>query len=174
VGVQKKMRIVIMGPWSIDQRRIRCALGVRFGPDRQDSRTLIPSPKEPPMKRSTALQFVLIVTLALANEAAQADERPDHFEGKASETLAQAIENFTQGNASVEQVLAQDEIGLRDMARIHELTYTLENALERIDEEYDRLEEQLEALHLATEGGDTEQVRALGEAYLDNAWRFSP
>ncbi len=115
----------------------------------------------------------LVVSISvLATNALHADERPDHFQGEASETLEQARSNFDEASQSVAELLAQDDITMADMARIHELTYTLENALERIDEEYDALEEQLEELHLASEGADVEKARELGETYLDNARRF--
>jgi hypothetical protein len=114
----------------------------------------------------------LALLLLLIVQSAIADERPDHFEGQASDTLEEAIANFAEANQEVAAILGQDEISMTDMARIHELTYTLENALERIDEDYDRLEEQLEALHLASEGADIERARELGKTYLDNAERF--
>jgi septal ring factor EnvC (AmiA/AmiB activator) len=119
----------------------------------------------------------LILTLyaslvLLTSQSAMADERPDHFEGRASDTLEQALANLAEANREVAEILAQEEIAMADMARIHQLTYTLENALERIDEDYDQLEEQLEALHLASEGADPERARELGETYLNNAERF--
>mgnify|MGYP001119301404 CR=1 FL=1 len=119
------------------------------------------------------LKLALYASLVLSTtQAAMADERPDHFEGRVSDTLQQAMANLTEANREVAEILAQDEISMTDMARIHELTYTLENALERIDEDYDQLAEQLEALHLASEGADIERARELGEIYLGNAERF--
>jgi len=109
---------------------------------------------------------------ALIVSSVNADERPDHFSGEASESLDQALANFTETNGRVADILAQDEISMTDMAAIHELTYTLENALERIDDEYDALEDQLEALHKASEGADSDRARALGGTYLENAKRF--
>jgi len=108
----------------------------------------------------------------LVAQSAIADDRPDHFEGRASDTLDEALANLTEANQEVASILAKEEVSMTDMARIHELTYTLENALERIDEEYDELEEQLEALHLASEGGESERVRELGKTYLDKSERF--
>jgi hypothetical protein len=101
-----------------------------------------------------------------------ADDRPQHFAGEPAESLEQALANFAEYNARIAAILEQDELDPTDLGRIHELTYTLENALERIDEEYDRLEEQLEELHLASEGADTDKARQLGETYLGNAHRF--
>lgn len=119
------------------------------------------------------INAILIAGL-FASSPAVADERPQHFRGAPSESLEQAMNNFAATNASIAERLAGDELDMADLAAIHELTYTLENALERIDEEYDRLEEQLEALHLASEGADVEHAQRLGRRYLDNAARFLP
>jgi len=119
------------------------------------------------------LNAILIAAL-LASSPAVADERPQHFRGAPSESLEQAMDRFAATNASIAERLARDELDSADLAAIHELTYTLENALERIDEEYDRLEEQLEELHLASEGADVERAQRLGRRYLDNAARFLP
>ena len=122
------------------------------------------------MKTSFALAWLTAIVSLTAS--AQADERPDHYEGKPSETLEQALTNFSETNAHIAKILAQDEVTLTDMEKIHEMTYTLENALERIDEEYAVLQEQLEEFHLASEGADVEHARGLGQIYLDNADRF--
>ena len=119
------------------------------------------------------LAYALVLVLFITSSAvAQAHERPDHYEGEASETLEQALSNFAETNARIVEILAQDEVSMADLAKIHELTYTLENALERIDDEYDTLEDQLEELHLASEGADIDHARALGQIYLKNAGRF--
>ena len=128
-------------------------------------------PEKVPLMR---LLISSIAVAVLLSSPALADERPDHFRGKPAESLDQALENFVATNASIADLLERDELDLVDLAAIHELTYTLENALERIDEEYDRLEEQLEELHLASEGADVERARQLGQRYLDNAARFLP
>ncbi len=117
------------------------------------------------------IAFFASLSMLIA-QSALADDRPDHFEGQSADTLEQARANLAEANREIAAILAQDEISMTDMARIHELTYTLENALERIDEEYDELEDQLEALHLASEGADIERARELGDAYLDQSQRF--
>ncbi|MEM7053157.1 MAG: DUF6746 family protein [Pseudomonadota bacterium] len=122
------------------------------------------------MKTSFAISC--LATALLLAVSARADERPDHYEGEASETLQQAFANFAETNKRIAGILAQKEVTMADLAKIHELSYTLENALERIDDEYDELADQLEALHLASEGADIVYARGLGQAYLENAGRF--
>jgi hypothetical protein len=60
------------------------------------------------------------------------------------------------------------------LAQIHELTYTLENALEKIDREMQTLTKTLEALHVASETADFGGTRSQGEAYLATARKLVP
>ena len=121
------------------------------------------------MKKLITTAILLASTASFAHDHG---DRPDHYEGQPSETLEQALANFAETNARIAEILAQTEISRAELEAVHQLTYTLENALERIDDEYDALEEKLEELHLATEGADIERARALGRSYLDNAAQF--
>lgn len=44
---------------------------------------------------------------------------------------------------------------------------TLENAIARVDKELETMAEQVEAVHIASETGDTETVTRDGRAYLE-------
>ncbi len=134
-------------------------------------RIILNNSEKPMTPKTKSILFAAVIGLPLT-AFAHDHERPDHFEGQASETLAEALDNFVASNAQVADILAQDDISQADLVRIHELTYTLENALERIDDEYDALEDQLEELHLASEGADIAKARELAETYLHNAERF--
>lgn len=97
--------------------------------------------------------------------AAQASD-PEHFEGRPSETVTEAVENLnTYTNELV--ALTEADLGPAEMARVHEVTYTLENALARIDEEYDTIAVALEAVHQASERADADTVRAETGAYAE-------
>lgn len=52
------------------------------------------------------------------------------------------------------------------MSTVHELTYTLENALEKITTEFTALAETLEAIHVASETADSATVMTRGREYL--------
>ena len=118
------------------------------------------------MKTMITLLFTLA---AMALTPAMAQDRPDHFEGKSPETLSQALEYFSEYNAKVAELLAKDELDIHDLAAIHELTYTLENSLEKTRDELAELAEVLEDLHVATETADYEGARTHGRAYLEKA-----
>ena len=100
---------------------------------------------------------------------ALADDRPDHFKGQPAQSLEQALTNLSEYNAKLQGILAQEQLSAKDSHQVHELTYTLENALERIDDELEELAETLEALHVASETAELDKVRALGATYLDKA-----
>lgn len=111
------------------------------------------------------------ICLGLLGTTANADdqERGDHFEGESAETLDQAVTNFTETNRQLAELLAQEELSNSDLGAIHELTYTLENALAKIDEELETMAVDLEEVHLGSETLDHERVSSHGAAYLEAA-----
>lgn len=98
----------------------------------------------------------------------QADSRPDHFKGLPSNTLEEAVKNFVEHNKQLEALLSGN-ISSREMMQVHQLTYTLENALEKIHEEVTQLVDTLEELHVASEGTDPQDMKGKGEVYLKAA-----
>lgn len=111
--------------------------------------------------------------LALSATLVQAAE-VEHFKAKPSPTLEAAIENLTTYNAELAALLAQEQLSLLDMNKIHELTYTLEDALARIDAHVEALEESLESVHKASERADMKVVKADGQRYLNDSQRLLP
>lgn len=100
---------------------------------------------------------------------AHASTPTEHFKGEPAETLSQAVANFSETNQQLAELLAQDELSLEDLGTIHELTYTLENALEKINEEAEAMAVNLEEVHLGSETGDFERVQSHGADYLEAA-----
>lgn len=98
----------------------------------------------------------------------QASERPDHYQAKASDTLAQAVANFSTYNQKLQRLL-DSELTPERMVEIHEITYTLEVALERIHTETGKLKDTLEEVHIASEQMNSATVKAQGTAYLTAA-----
>ena len=98
----------------------------------------------------------------------QADERPDHYKGKQSNTLEQAVANFSEYNQRLNVLLASELTPLA-MVEIHELTYTLEVALEKIHSETAKLKDTLEEVHVASEHMDMANAKRSGELYLKAA-----
>ncbi|KAA0010393.1 hypothetical protein F0A17_18200 [Billgrantia pellis] len=105
---------------------------------------------------------------------AQASPPTEHFKGEPADTLSQAVANFSEHNQRFAELLAQDELSLEDLGTIHELTYTLENALEKINKEADAMAVDLEEVHLGSETGDFERVQSHGANYLEAAQTLVP
>lgn len=107
-----------------------------------------------------------IVVMLASSATVFASERPDHYQGQTAESLEQALGNLVTYNAKLKTLLEKSELSLQDMAHIHELTYSLENALQRVDVELDSLAATLEEVHLSSEKAHSEQVKTQGQKYL--------
>ncbi|TVR82909.1 MAG: hypothetical protein EA405_05565 [Rhodospirillales bacterium] len=105
----------------------------------------------------------------VAHETSAHDERVDHYKGLPAATLDHAVKNFSEYNRRLEIILDKNELTSDDLDTIHQLSYTLENALEKIREELSALAETLEEVHLASETGEADRVMAEGGAYLSVA-----
>lgn len=101
-----------------------------------------------------------------------AEERPDHFEAKPSPTLNAAIENLAEYNPKLEALIEKSSLSPEDLNTVHQLTYTLEQALAKIGEEKDRVAALLEEVHLASERADEETVKQSGQGYLKGTEPF--
>jgi len=121
--------------------------------------------------------FLKAVSLALflgVCAVVTADGRADHFTGLPADTLEQAAANFSEYNTRLAAILGRNELTAEDMHNIHVLTYTLENALERINAELAVLADTLEELHVASETADYEGAKKHGAAYLNTARKLVP
>ncbi|MBX3628720.1 MAG: hypothetical protein KF908_02185 [Nitrosomonas sp.] len=119
------------------------------------------------MKKSLTL-FVMVILFGYSVFAA-AEEKSGHFKGKPSETLEEALGNFSEYNQKLSQIISQKTLSPVDMQHVHELTYTLENALEKINATMTELAVLLEAVHVGSESGDTAATQKEGLRYLDIA-----
>jgi len=120
---------------------------------------------------AASLAMGLLTGPALADEDKEAYE---HYRAEKAETLEQAVKNFSEYNKRVADVLKKSELSPADVEEIHEATYTLENALERMEEGMEGLEETLETLHRASEAHQVTAVREAGKAYLKTAGQMVP
>jgi hypothetical protein len=107
-----------------------------------------------------ALGLSLFVTPALASE------KYDHFKGLPAENLEQALENLASHNEKLAAVIANEKLTPAQMHEVHQLTYTLENAMKRLEDEVERLSEVLETVHEASEHADPAAVKREGQVYL--------
>lgn len=106
------------------------------------------------------LFFALILLASLSVNAG-------HYEGKAAPTLDAALLNIAEYNQKLAQLLDKQKLSLAELNEVHQLSYTLENALERLDSEIEQIEELLEQVHKASEHADAATVKAAGAQYLE-------
>ncbi|WP_068586471.1 DUF6746 family protein [Thiomicrospira sp. WB1] len=91
----------------------------------------------------------------------------EHFEGLKPATYAQAQAYLREYNAKLAALAEDGTINPAEMGEIHQLTYTLENSLERMEEEMERIEEVLERVHQGSEHGEYDAVLKHTHDYLD-------
>ena len=123
----------------------------------------------------------LIVAIAFATAglvsspvaASGAAETVQHYKGKPAETLPQAVANFSEYNRKL-KVLLDGPVTDADMDEVHQLTYTLENALKKINEEMARLADTLEKVHKASEKLDRDATIEHGRTYLSVSGQVVP
>ncbi|WP_101067772.1 DUF6746 family protein [Roseovarius salinarum] len=115
-----------------------------------------------------ALGALLVAAPALAGDEV------DHYHAEPSETLEQAIANFSEYNAKVAEVLEREDLTRADMEEIHQYTYTIEEALAKINETTDALAVTLEEVHLSSESDNPAKLRGVAEVYLETAQKVVP
>ena len=109
--------------------------------------------------------------LALAGPALAAEDhddehaQQDHYSGKPARTLEQAVTNLREYSAQLESKMNGD-LSAEDMHEIHKMSYTLENALARLGNELEDIQDNLESVHLASERQDRETIDEKGQLYM--------
>jgi len=121
------------------------------------------------MLKISTVSILLIGSVLTTAVAHASDDRPDHFKGKAVETIAQAQANISEYNRQMAKILAADSLNAESLAKIHNITYTLENALEHIENQIEKLQEELEEIHLASERNDKKTIRRVAPSYLSHS-----
>lgn len=117
----------------------------------------------------TAASLITAILLANVSFGSVADEqRPDHYKGQQAASLTEAVALFRANNQKLQQLM-QGELSPEAMVEIHQLTYTLENALEKIHSETTELKAVLEEVHLGSENMDFAKVKQHAARYLDTA-----
>ena len=117
---------------------------------------------------STALLMALLATMAVRSVAADGN-RPQHFEGQKFETWQQAQTALNLANQELKALTEQPELSIQESVKIHQLSYTMENALQFMRKQIVETELILEELHLSSESPNLEQTRKLAEQYLGKA-----
>ncbi len=108
--------------------------------------------------------LAMAATLAFSANSFATD-RVEHFKGVPSPDLATAVKNFSEYNDLLAKEL-DGELTPQALADIHQLTYTLEVALEKISDEAKALADTLEEIHVASETSELEKLAEEGKKYM--------
>lgn len=96
-------------------------------------------------------------------------DKPHHFKGLEAPDLTTALANLSEYNNNLNKLVHKDKLEAEDLVEVHKLTYTLENALERIDIEVKDIADTLEKVHIASETMQPDTVQTEGQKYLDKS-----
>lgn len=108
---------------------------------------------------AVSISFLVAPTLS-------ADEDYDHFPALQAPDTSVAICNLNNFNAKLQAILNKPQIGVEDMVKVHELTYTLENAVQRLQQDLVVIADDLERAHKASESLQQDMLRTSSNAYL--------
>ncbi|WP_019894880.1 DUF6746 family protein [Hydrogenovibrio halophilus] len=112
--------------------------------------------------------MTMILAGGLASNAVLASD-DEHFEGKKPASFAEAQAFMAEYNAKLAAIVEDGKVTPAEMGEVHQLTYTLENSLERMEEEMERIEEVLEEVHQGSEHGEYEAVLKQARQYLQDS-----
>ena len=117
------------------------------------------------MKQLLIGLFAAAMMLSLPALADDEERQYQHFKPEPSDNLQQAIMNLNEYNAKLQEIINGD-LSAQEMAKVHELTYTLEVALARVSKELDVAANSLEEVHLGSEQMNKQRVKGFGKDYL--------
>lgn len=109
----------------------------------------------------TGASFILFATVNT-----KADEKFDHFPSVAAPNTQVALCNLASFNKQLGLLANKKALSAEEMVKVHELTYTLENAVQRLQSDLNTIAADLEKVHKASERLDGQTVNQSGQAYL--------
>jgi hypothetical protein len=110
-----------------------------------------------------------IFALSILTASAVSASEIRHYKGQDVNTVEEAIAVLQEYNPKLQAILDSDEIKPQDMGKIHEMTYSMENALKILEGSLKITQRNLEELHLSSERMETEKAKVYGKLYLDDA-----
>jgi len=123
--------------------------------------------------RLTRTMTPWVMVAALGMPVTAWAEEVDHYEGKKPESLEEAVALFKEYNAKFEEILSNRPLSDEQLAEIHRISYTMENALGKMNSEMLSLTQTLENIHKASEQGDGETVTGQGQSYLSTSRKLT-
>lgn len=108
----------------------------------------------------------LPASIAHADSGSSQNERVEHYQAMPADTLEQAVANLRSHHQHLQRLTDKGQLTDEDLVHVHELTYTLEVAMERLVLELTRAADVLEEVHVGSETMDENRVRDNAARYL--------
>ena len=113
-----------------------------------------------------------VATALLLSFSVNADEKYDHFPAVESPDLPSALCNLKQYNEMLADITQKAELETLDMVKVHELTYTIEKAIQQMQATLNELAVELEEVHQASERLDKIVIKNSSEIFLRDSKAF--
>lgn len=111
------------------------------------------------------LTTLLISSIAFSG-ITMADENYNHFPSLDAPDLKTALCNLKNYNLKLTVITDKTELTAIDMVKVHELTYTLENALQKLQSDLTAMAADLEEVHQASEKLAPDTLKRHSEKYV--------
>lgn len=122
------------------------------------------------MKKLLAILCILAVLGGISYQAIAEDdhdhEHVEHYEGQEFKNADDALATLNEKNGEIAEILKADKLTGSQFEKIHEISYTLEDAVDALKEKkagaeskLDTIDEAVQALHHASENHEEAKVR---------------
>lgn len=120
------------------------------------------------MNHASKLKSVLFgfAVSAMLSSASVIAADVDHFKGAEAKDLNTALCNLKAFDEKLQLIANKSKLKLEDLAEVHQLTYTLEVALQKIQADINQAAIDLETVHKSSERAEFDNVKQASEAYL--------
>jgi hypothetical protein len=109
--------------------------------------------------------IALASILIMLSSGAHAEERTMHYEGKKIYTSHQAVKVLHSKISDINKIVAKKKLSDQDLEKIHEISYSLETASDKLIEDHknnsavDAAGEAVQALHYSSENHNEQETR---------------
>lgn len=110
--------------------------------------------------------MVLSIALCTQLQTVNAEEKANHFPSLESPDVHTALCNIQAYNEKITAITSKPEMTALDMVKVHELTYTLERAVNFLKATLENVSVNLEEVHKASEVLDQNTIKMYGQKYL--------
>lgn len=122
------------------------------------------------MKKLLLASMAVVLTGAIVAPAIAEEDhdeaRVEHYQGHAIATPEEALKTLQDENVEISAILKVEKLTGLQFEKIHEISYTLENAIDKLiaekaapQDQLDAVDEAVQAVHHASENHEEEKVR---------------